>query len=166
MSKTDICKALYALPGEVVVPRRKSFLKPVMIMLVGVLFFVVNTFIPGATEYINLKSAIVLFGAVLALVGLALIVLRMGEGGVAPYHTKDCCFLKEHVLKFDKHKNTQITELINKGDFETLMNLPKDDVSAITVVVYSSPKSEFCAAQAFDYFEFELHPMCEVKVRY
>lgn len=166
MSKVDVCKALYALPGGVVVQRRKSFLKPFIVFVVGILLLGVNAIIPGGADYVNLKSAIVLFGATFALLGVGLMILRMGDGGLAPFHKDDGCFLKSHVLKFDKQKQAQVTQLVRSGDFEKLCALPTDEVSGVTVVVYSSPRSSFCAAQPFEYCDFELHPLCDLNVRF
>ena len=164
MSKIDIVEALYALPDGVVVPRRKSCLIPLVILLAGVLLFVVNNTIPKSVDYTNLKSAVVLFGAVFVILGVVLLVLRMGKGGLAPFHAKDGCFLAKRVLKFEKQKQAQVVEFVKSGDIESLCNMPTDDVSVVTVVVYSSPKSSFCAVQPYEYHDFELHPLCGLKV--
>ena len=36
MDKTKICEAMYALPGAVVIRRRKSFLMPVLLVAAGI----------------------------------------------------------------------------------------------------------------------------------
>ena len=53
---------------------------------------------------------------------------------------------------------------MRKGDFATLRSLPDDGVSAVTVVVYSSPRSGFCAAQVFEYVDMELQAVGDIKI--
>ena len=164
MSKYDMCEALYALPGGVVVRRRKPIAMPTALLVAGVVFLIINSQIEASAEMMNLKSALVLFGAVMAVVGAVILTLRMTGGAGAPYHAADGCYLKCKELKFNKEKSAHLRDLVNRGDFTTLRSLPEDGVSAVTVVMYSSPRSGFCAAQVFEYFELELRAVSELKV--
>ena len=164
MSKYDMCEALYALPGGVVVRRRKPIAMPTALLAAGVVLLIINSQIEASAEMMNLKSALVLFGAVAAVVGAVILVLRMMGGAGAPYHAADGCYLKCKELKFNKEKSAQLRDLVNRGDFTTLHSLPEDGVSAVTVVMYTSPRSGFCAAQVFEYFELELRAVSELKV--
>ena len=164
MSKYDMCEALYALPGGVVVKRRKPIAMPAALLVAGVALLIINSQIEASAEMMNLKSALVLFGAVAAVVGAVIMVLRMMGGAGAPYHAADGCYLKCKELKFNKEKSAHLRDLVNRGDFTTLRSLPEDGVSAVTVVMYTSPRSGFCAAQVFEYFELELRAVSELKV--
>ena len=164
MSKYDMCEALYALPGGVVVKRRKPIAMPVALLVAGVALLIINSQIEASAEMMNLKSALVLFGAMMAVVGTVILVLRMMGGVGAPYHAADGCYLKCKELKFNKEKSAQLRDLVNRGDFTTLRSLPEDGVSAVTVVMYSSPRSGFCAAQVFEYFELELRAVSQLRV--
>ena len=164
MSKYDMCEALYALPGGVVVKRRKPIAMPAALLVAGVALLVINSQIEASAEMMNLKSALVLFGAVMAVVGVVILVLRMMGGAGAPYHAADGCYLKCKELKFNKEKSAQLRDLVNRGDFTTLRSLPEDGVSAVTVVMYTSPRSGFCAAQVFEYFELELRAVSQLRV--
>ena len=164
MSKYDMCEALYALPGGVVVKRRKPIAMPTALLVAGVALLIINSQIEASAEMMNLKSALVLFGAVMAVVGAVILVLRMMGGAGAPYHAADGCYLKCKELKFNKEKSAQLRDLVNRGDFTTLRSLPEDGVSAVTVVMYSSPRSGFCAAQVFEYFELELRAVSQLRV--
>lgn len=164
MSKYDMCEALYALPGGVVVKRRKPIAMPTALLVAGVALLIINSQIEASAEMMNLKSALVLFGAVAAVVGAVILVLRMMGGAGAPYHAADGCYLKCKELKFNKEKSAQLRDLVNRGDFTTLRSLPEDGVSAVTVVMYSSPRSGFCAAQVFEYFELELRAVSQLRV--
>ena len=159
-----MCEALYALPGGVVVKRRKPIAMPAVLLVAGVALLIINSQIEASAEMMNLKSALVLFGAMMAVVGTVILVLRMMGGAGAPYHAADGCYLKCKELKFNKEKSAQLRDLVNRGDFTTLRSLPEDGVSAVTVVMYSSPRSGFCAAQVFEYFELELRAVSQLRV--
>ena len=164
MSKYDMCEALYALPGGVVVKRRKPIAMPAALLVAGVALLIINSQIEASAEMMNLKSALVRFGAVMAVVGAVILALRMMGGAGAPYHAADGCYLKCKELKFNKEKRAHLRDLVNRGDFTTLRSLPEDGVSAVTVVMYSSPRSGFCAAQVFEYFELELRAVSQLRV--
>ena len=55
MDKIKICEAMYALPGEVVVRRRKSLLLPAVLFAAGVAILVLNH-VYGASMTNNLRS--------------------------------------------------------------------------------------------------------------
>lgn len=164
MKHYDMCEALYALPDGVIRPRRKPLTIPLLLTIAGVVMLVVNSMISAETEYANIKSAIVLFGAVFVVVGIVLCAVRLGGNSCAPWHVQDGCFLKKEELKFVKERSSHVRDLVRKGDFATLRSLPEDGVSAVTVVVYSSPRGGFCAAQVFEYVDLEQQPVTDIKV--
>jgi hypothetical protein len=43
--------------------------------------------------------------------------------------------------------------------------LPEDGISAVTVVLYTSPRSGFCAAQVFEYEDMEMLPTSDLVVK-
>lgn len=159
-----MCKALYALPGSIVQPGRKSLVKPIVTVAAGVAVLLLNGMIPNQIEYANLQSAVVLFGAALLLVGLVVCVVRISGHSSRPWHVQDGCFLRKEELKFVKERSSNVRDLVRRGDFATLRSLPADDVSAVTVVLYASPRSGFCAAQVFEYENLELRPVDDMKV--
>ena len=163
MAKYDICEALYAKSDGIVVPRRRSMLLPAAIVAVGVVIIVVNAFFVEATvSNSNLKSALVLFGAVFIVLGVVYALMRQaGE----PYHLQDDCFLAKKELKFYKERNKEIRDLVMRADFATLQLLPEDGISAVTVVLYTSPRSGFCAAQVFEYEDMEMLPTSDLVVK-
>lgn len=144
--------------------RRKSLLMPILTLVAGMALLFVNGSVPATSAMMNLKSAIVLLGAVVAAVGVALVVYRAMGSGQAPYHTADGCFLQKKELKFTKEKSSHIRNLVNRGEIATLRTLTEDGVSAVMVVLYTSPRSGFCAVQAFEYIEMELQPVSDLKI--
>lgn len=164
MKNYDMREALYALPNGVVEPRRKPVIIPMLIAIAGVVLLGANTMLPASADYANLKSALILFGAVLVVVGVIMCVVRFSGNSSTPWHVQDGCFLKKEELKFVKERGSKVRDLVSKGDFATLRSLPEDGVSAVTVVMYSSPRSKFCAAQVFEYVDLELQPVTGIKV--
>ena len=164
MKNYDMREALYALPSGIIKPRRKPVVVPLLVAIAGLVMLIVNTMIPAEAEYANLKSVVILFGVTFVLVGTIITVLRFKGNQNAPWHIQDACFLKKDELKFVKERSSMVRDLVRKGDFTTLRSLPDDGVSAITVVIYSSPRSGFCAAQVFEYIDLELQPVDKIKI--
>ena len=163
MAKYDMCEAMYSMMKGVVEPRRRSMAAPALIAALGVALLLVNGFlIENAVDNSNLKSALVLFGVTLLIVGIVYAIVRQSG---APYHLQDRCFLCKKELKFYKERREEVVDLVKRADFTTLQQLPEDGVSAVTVVLYSSPRSGFCAAQVFEYEEMEMHPASDLIIR-
>ncbi|MBR6661716.1 MAG: hypothetical protein IKL34_00605 [Alistipes sp.] len=159
MPKNDICEALYALPDVKIIKRRKPLTTPILLLIAGFALIAINSVINSTIETSNIKSALVLAAALLVIVGIVVIMIRISGNDDVPYHVDDKCYLQRKELRFEKNKRAYIAQLINKADFATLLSLKQDGVSAVTVSVYSSPKSGFCACQAFEYVELERRPI-------
>ena len=69
MDKNKICEALYALPGNVVVKRRKFQLLPAVLFVAGAALIVVNNMY-GADLTNNLRSSIVFIGGIMVVAGM------------------------------------------------------------------------------------------------
>lgn len=165
MAKYDMCEAMCALSEGVVTMRRHSLITPLIIFFAGVALFVLNGFIEGGVDTGNIKSAIVLFGAVFVLVGGAMSLIRLGGGGLAPWHTTEQKFLKKEELKFPKEDKMKVIDLVKRGDFTTLRTNNAGNISAVLVTLWSTPSGNFVAAQAFEYIDLELQPISELKVK-
>ncbi len=164
MSKTTLCEALYALPDHQIVKRRKSLFTPVVMLIVGIALIVASSLLRVNADLGTLRSTLILFGGCFSGVGVVLMFLRYSNSGFEPYHRADCCFLRREELKFQKEQRSAVLDLLSMRDFTTLRNLPSEGISALSVVVYYSPKSNFCAAQAFDYSDFESKPIGDIVI--
>lgn len=164
MAKYDMGEALYSLPSGVIECRRKSIVMPIFLLIVGLAMLAINLFTLSSLDMPNLKSALVLFGAVFVMVGGAMLFARLAGHSTAPYHTVDQCFLHREELKFNKEQKSSVLDLLSKEDFTNLRKISASNISALVVVIYTSPKSGFTAAQAFEYMELELRPASELKV--
>lgn len=156
---------IYSQAEGAIVPRRKSIVKPAALAAAGTGLLVLNGMIEATVQNGNLKSALLLFGAVFAIVGIIMTVIRLSGTSKAPYCVKDGCFLDKKELIFTKEQKNIVVDLLRKGDFATLRSLEQSDVSALTVIEYSSPKSRVVACQAFEYLELELRPVCDLTLK-
>lgn len=164
MAKYDMCEALYALPGGVIAERRRSVAVPLLLTVAGAAMLVVNEFVGGSSDYSNLKSALLLFGATLVIAGGIVTAVRLFGGSGIPYHTGEGCYLVRKELRFGKDKAAEVADAVRRGDFDALGAIPEAGVSAITAVLYTSKSGGFKAGQAFEYVELEVRPLCDMKV--
>lgn len=153
MDIREFNEALSASSNGVVVERRQSIILPVLVFLVGVALLVGNCFIENGTDANNLKSALVLIGGAILLVGGALCSARLFGGG-SPFHTTDNCFLVRHQYSFDRALLNDVVKAVESGDISNLKALAESDIAGVMVICYTSPNSNFCAMQAFAYEEY------------
>lgn len=165
MAKYNIEEALCLASEGAVEMRRRSLIMPIVIFLAGVVLFVINGFMEGGADTDDLKSAIVLFGAVFILLGGAMSIIRINGGSMAPWHNEELKFLKKEELKFAKEDKNRVVNLVEQQDFSTLRQLKQANISAVTVTLWTSPSGRFTAAQVFEYEELELQPISKLVVR-
>lgn len=146
-------EVLYASSNGVVVERRQSIILPVLVFLVGVALLVGNSFIENGADANNLKSALVLIGGAILLIGGALCGVRAFGGG-EPFHVEDNCFLVRHLYSFDRAQIDDVVKAVESGDKSLLDAIAESDIAGVSVLCYYSPKSNFCAMQAFAYEDY------------
>ncbi|WP_295962377.1 hypothetical protein [uncultured Alistipes sp.] len=163
MDKNKICEALYALPGGVVVKRRKSMAVPAVLFVVGAAMIVVNN-IYGAELTNNLRSAVVFTGGILAIAGMiAAAAQTFGSGGV-PFHKENRSYLLYEELYFDRGARSEVMQSVDEGAVEQLLGMKHAQVPAVAVAVYRTPDNRFAAMQAFEYAELEYKPLTRLKI--
>ncbi len=164
MDIKDFNEALYASSNGVVVERRKSIIIPIFILLAGAALLVVNYFIENGTDANNLKSALVLMGGSITLIGVTWCGIRIFGGG-APYHTADKCFLTNEQYSFDRAQRDEVVKAIESCDKSAIDNLEESDIAGLSVLCYHSPRSKYCAMQAFAYEEFVYKAITELRIK-
>ena len=147
MDIKDFNEALDASSNGVVVERRKSIIVPVLVLLAGIALLVANYFIENGNDANNLKSALVLTGGIVAVVGLALCGVNIFGGGV-PYHTTDKCYLVRKQYSFNRDQHDAVIKAVERGDKLALDSIEESDIAGVTVICYYSPLSKYCAMQA------------------
>lgn len=165
MVKYDMMEAICNSTHGAIEMRRRSLVQPLGIFFLGVILFVINGMIDGGNSAANLKSAIVLCGAVLVIVGGALSVIRLSGGSLAPWHTAEKAFLKKDEFRFGKEDKLKVVDLVERQDFTTLRQLKQANISAVTVIMWSTPSGGFSAAQVFEYIELELQPVSKLAIK-
>ncbi len=163
MDIKDFNEALYASSNGVLVERRKSIIVPALTLLVGIAILVGNYFIDNGADSNNLKSALVLTGGVISLVGIALCGVSIFGGG-APYHNGDKCFLVRKQFSFDKEQRDVVIKAVESCDKLALEAIDESDIAGLSVICYYSPRSKFCAMQAFAYDEFVYKGITSLKI--
>ncbi len=153
MDIKDFNEALYASSDGVIVERRRSIIVPILVLLAGVALLVTNYFIENGSDANNLKSALVLVGGAVLIVGIAMCGICIFGGGV-PYHKGDKCFLIRKQYSFDRSQRNEVVKAVEACDKLALDGIEESDIAGISVMCYHSPRSKYCAMQAFVYEEF------------
>ncbi len=106
---------MYALPGEVVVRRRKSLVLPAALFVAGVVLLVLNH-VYGAELSNNMRSALVFLGGSLALAGMITLAARFFSAEGAPYYRAGRCYLRYDELYFERGLAAEVRECVAQGD--------------------------------------------------
>ena len=114
MDKIKICEAMYALPGEVVVRRRKSLVLPAALLAAGVAILVLNH-VYGASMTNNLRSSAVFIGGSLALAGMITLAARFFSAEGAPYYRAGRSYLRYDELYFERSQSRDVVALVAEG---------------------------------------------------
>ena len=154
MDKIKICEAMYALPGEVVVRRRKSLVLPAALLAAGVAILVLNH-VYGASMTNNLRSSAVFIGGSLALAGMITL---------AAYYRAGRSYLRYDELYFERSQSRDVVALVAEGNVERLLAMPHARVPAVSVAMYRTPDNRFAAMQAFEYADLEYRPLTRLQI--
>ena len=163
MNTKRFCETLYASCDGAVVPRRKSLLTPILLLIAGIGLPFLGGLLEDNATADTLHSALVICGIGIALVGAVLLLGRStGEG--EPYHLERRCFLRSQTRNYENELRSEVLYALDKGDYKALLAIPTSEVSGFTVLVYALPDETFAAAQAYEYAELEYHPIGSVYV--
>ena len=163
MDKNKICEALYALPGGVVIKRRKSQAVPALLFVAGAALLVAESACRAGLSN-DLRSAAVLGGGILVLAGMIAAAFRMAGSGGAPYHGGARCFLRYEELYFDRSGRDEVIRAVDEGAAERLLGMKRAQVPALAVALYRTPDCRFVAMQAFEYADLEYKRLTDLKV--
>ena len=164
MDKTIFCEALYALPDSIIVKRRKSVVKPVVMVALGALVVVTGYSLPEGVSTANWHSSLLLAGAAISIVGLVLLLGRLFGGEGHPCLGEVGEPLKITELSFARRQLRDVMAAIDSGDIDALLAIPESQVAAVTVAVCRTSDSRFVVCQPFEYVELEYRPLRDVKI--
>lgn len=163
MDKNKICEALYALPGRIVVRRRRIPFVPGLVALAGAAMIVANSFW-AADLTDNVRSALVFVGGVLLFIGAGMLCARLfGRSGV-PFHPASKRFLRYEEWYFELKDKPEVMRCVEKGDVRGLRALTRSRIPSLAVAVYAVPDGGFAAVQAFEYADLEYRSLSGLKI--
>lgn len=163
MDKNKICEAMYALPGGVVVKRRKPVLIPALLLVTGIALVVLNNVYKEIFSA-DLRSAIIFIGGILTVAGLFTLLGRIFSSGGAPFHKDNHCFLHYQELFFEQGMRQQIVECVDNGNVQRLLGMKQARVPSVAVAVYHTHDNRFAVMQAYEYADLEYKPLSEMKI--
>ncbi len=162
MITEDICKALYALPGGVVTPRRRTIVVPAVAAAVGMVLLIANFFIEdhdGATA-----MTLISIGILLLLYGVITTIIRLVTKQTSPYDENAACFMRYQERYYDMEHLAKLIKAIEHDDKEAIERLPESNISSLILIMYSSPANMRTAYALYEYKEFGYRLVQEPKI--
>ena len=150
MITEDICKALYALPGGVVTPRRKTIVVPAVAAAVGVVLLIVNLLAIDDLDGITAMTLISI-GVLLLLYGVITSIIRLVTKRTSPYDEQAKCFMRYEERYYDVEYLAELVKAIEHDDKEAIERLPVSNVSSLVLITYSSPANMRTAYAIYEY---------------
>ena len=164
MDKTLFCEALYALPDNIIVKRRKSVVKPVIAIAIGALIVASGYSLPEGASTANWHSGLLLLGAIIAIGGFVSLLVRLFGGEGQPCLGEAGESLKITELSFARMQIRDVMSAIDSGDMDALLAVPTSQVAAVTVALCRTSDGKFAVCQPFEYIELEYRPLRDVKI--
>ena len=164
MDKTTFCEALYALPDDIIVKRRKSVLMPVVSIAMGTLVVVAGYSLPEDPTTANWHSTLLLLGAIVVIGGFVVMLARLFGGDGHPYLGERGEALKITELSFARMHLHEVLEAIDSGNIDALLAVPESQVAAVTVALCRTSDGKFTVCQPFEFVELEYRPLREAKI--
>lgn len=158
MNTENICKALYALPGGVVTPRRQSIKTPVVVTLIGIALFIVNyTLVDSSHEVLSMSMLTAAVACILY--GVVVIMVRLNSQKEVPYDNEAGGYMKYRERYYDRQLVSPLRKAIECGDTEAIDSMPTTNIAAVTLVEYRSSRRR--AYAIYEYGEAEYQPLSE-----
>lgn len=149
----EICEALYALPGGVVEPRRRSIFKPVMFAIIGVVLLIINVVAVYNSD--ALSMFLIVAGMSLLGYGVVVGVMRMVSDERVPYHTASHRYMRYKESFYDRQQLAALQRAVAMGDESAIAVIEKSDIAVITLVSYSSSDGSIVGYALYEYVDME-----------
>ena len=161
--KLDICEALYALPGGVVVARRRSLVLPILLLALGIVLFIVN-FVAIEDKNGALGMSLMCTGIGLVAYGAFTILFRVVGGERVPYDTEARRYMRRRERYYEEALLPALNDAVERGDSEAIDLMPTTNVARVTLVEYSTPDKSRVAYAIYEYIDFANRLYGEAKV--
>lgn len=163
MDKKMICESLYASQSDVVVRRKKSYILPALILLLGIVLVVANYTLEVENLSSDVSSALLLAAGATLLVGALMLISRIFDREGEPWHLPTNKPLKYEERFFPLEEREKICGLIDAGSYLKLVATDTGALSGIGVAVYRTQDLSLVAMQAYEYLDYEYRPITEVR---
>lgn len=160
MLTEDICKALYALPGGVVVPRRRTATTPIIITLLGAALLVIN-FVAVEDSAGATAMTLITAGATLLLYGLVTTIIRLKSKTTVPYDVEAKCYMHHRERYYEHELLPALRKAVTSNDAEAIEDMPTSNIAAIILIEYRTPGGRRSAYAMYEYKEFDYKPIGE-----
>lgn len=163
MDKNNLSEALYALPGGVVVRRKKSPVLSLVVLAFGI-GLIVLYFFTKDTMGDNLASSLIMAAGAITLVGGLMLTscLVDTEGKPAIQATGERLRYKE--LYFPQEQRAEVQRLIDEGLIKRILAATNGQSSGIAVAIYHTSDLRIASMQAYEYIGYEYRPITGIKV--
>lgn len=163
MDKNNLSEALYALPGGVVVRRKKSPVLSLVVLTIGIGLIVLYFFTKDAMGD-NLASSLIMAAGAVTLVGGLMLTscLVDTEGKPTIQATGERLRYKE--LYFPQEQRAEVQRLIDEGSVKRLLAANNGQSSGIAIAIYHTADLRIASMQAYEYIGYEYRPITSIKV--
>lgn len=163
MDKNNLSEALYALPGGVVVRRKKSLVVPLVVLALGLGLIVLYYFTQDAMGD-NLASSLTMLAGATTLVGGLMLTSALvdHEGKPAIQATGERLRYKE--IYFPLEQRAEVQRFIDEGSIKRILASNASQSSGIVVAIYHSADLRLASMQAYEYIGYEYRPITGIKV--
>lgn len=164
MNAFEICEALYALPGGVVVERRRPIFKPMIFALLGVVLLVVNIVVVDSSME-TLCILLMVLGVGLLGYGVVVVAMRLMSDERVPYHTPSKRYMSYTESYYDRSHLAELQRAVARGDESAIASIETSNVAAITLVSYRATDNSLAAYALYHYVDMEYCLIGEVTIR-
>ena len=161
MNTENICKALYALPGGVVAPRKESVKTPIVLAIIGVAFLIINSTVLSDTAD-ALSMTLLCAGIALIIYGIIAVMMRLNSSRRVPYDNEARSYMRYRERYYDRELVAALRRAIADGDIEAIDSMPTTNIAAVTLIEYRS--SHRRAYGLYEYGEAEYRPLSEPNI--
>jgi hypothetical protein len=163
MKTNDICKALYALPGGVVEPRRRPVMKPVVLALIGVVLLIL-AMVAVEDKSSALSMGLIVVGATLACYGVIVSVVRMSGSERVPYHLPSRGYMRYVERYYEREQLPKLLGALSRSDRAAIDAIPTGNVAAVTLVSYYAADDSLDVYAVYEYVDLERRRVGEVVI--
>lgn len=163
MDKKMICEAMYALESGLVVRRKKNYIVPGLILVIGTVLIVLNYLLDVEARSADLSSSLLLIAGATVIVGVLMVLSRLFDSEGEPWHKPTRKMLKYEERFYPLEQKEEILRLVEQGAYLKLVAADKGLTSGIAVAIYHATDLSFYAMQGYEYIDYEYQPVTAIR---